>query len=921
MGTIPKASAAKAILLIMGVFWTLLIGTLTVSEVKDRRNDADELAASEVNVHYKWMIIFRRWVAVHGGVYVPVTAITPANPYLDVPERDITTPSGKALTLINPAYMVRLIYEMYGEESGTRGHITSLNPIRPANAADKWERAALTAIERGDVKDMSEHVTLDGKPYLRVLKPLYVESPCLQCHAQQGYKVGDVRGGISVSLPMEKFLVRRDAEIKETVKTHLSIWLLGVCGLGVSNWLLNIYVRRRDEAESKLLETNESLHSVMDNASNAIFAVSVTGEIQFVNRAAELAGGYPADEVIGSRFSQLLADDDAKAEGERVFNVCLAGKTYTGFEARIARKDGQVRTLLLNASPIFDSKGNVVRIVATADDITERKKAEEVETFMRRVTQTDNRIQSTFIAGKKPSEVFNEILDILVEFTQSEFGYVAEYFTENDGAPYLKSIAISAMTWTGEMKKLYEESRVTGLRFDNLDRIYGQSATTGEPYISNDVLHDPLSVGVPQGHPAMMSFMSLPIHKGKEMLAVLGLANRPGGYSRYLADAMEPLMSTCANMLDAVRDERVEKRRQEELLAAKEQAEEATKEKEMYVSLIAHDLKAPFTSAIGFLRLLAMDEGLQTKGKYGELMNATIHSAERAVNMIDEVLHISSFHMGGATIRKRFFDGFKAAFAVSANYHHVAVGKGVELVSEVAEGTRLYGDPVLLEEVLNNLVINAIKFSKKGDRITVFTPPGGQGAIAVKDTGAGIDEKFIPDIFRHDVKTSSIGTAGESGTGLGLPLCQDIMKAHGGALTVESSKGKGSVFYVKLPYKKPLALVADDDLAVRYILSIHLRDIGVDVVETENGEDALKAIKERNPDIALLDIYMPGIDGFELLRRIKQDPKTSGIHVIVMTSDNRLETREKVIRMGADDFIAKPVTEEEVIPRVRKFVG
>jgi PAS domain S-box-containing protein len=921
MVSMPTARTAKIIFILMGVFWTLSLGVLSLDRVQGMRQDADDLAASEVNVHYKWMIIFRRWVAFHGGVYVPVTATTPPNPYLDVPERDITTTSGKALTLINPAYMVRLIYEMYGDESGTRGHITSLKPIRPANAPDEWERAALVAIERGEAKDVSEHVMSGGKPYLRVLKPLYVEAPCLKCHAKQGYKLGDVRGGISISISLDKFIARRDAEIKETLETHLYIWLLGICGIGVSDWLLIGYIRRREEAEVKLMETNESLRSVMDNASNAILALNAKGEIQFVNKAAELAGGYPADKVIGRRFSQLLADDDAKAEGEKVFRVCLDGESYKGFEARIARKDGQVRILLFNVSPILDPGGKVIRIVATADDITERKQAEEAEALKRRVTETDNRMQSTFIAGKKPSDVFNEILDILVEFTQSEFGYVAEYLKEDGGEPYLKTLAISAMTWSGEMKKLYEESRRSGLRFDNLDRIYGMPAKTGEFYISNDVPHDPLSVGVPQGHPKMMSLMGLPIYKGKELLAVLGLANRPGGYRQLIADGMAPLLSTCANILDAVRDERMEKRRQEELVGAKELAEEATKEKEMYVSLIAHDLKAPFTSTIGFLRLLAMDEGLQTKGKYGELMDATIHSAERAVSMIDEVLHISRFHMGGATIRKRFFDGFKAAFAVSANYHHVAAGKEVELVSEVAEGTRLYGDPVLFEEVLNNLVINAIKFTKKGDRITVFTPPGDQGAIAVKDTGVGIDEKYLPNIFRHDVKTSATGTAGETGTGLGLPLCQDIMKAHGGALTVESAQGRGSVFYARLPYRRPLALVADDDLAVRYMLGIHLRDIGVDVIEAENGNDAFKAIKDRNPDIAMLDIYMPGIDGFELLKRIRQDMKTSGMHVIIITSDNRLETREKVIRMGADDFIAKPVTQEEVIPRVRKFVG
>lgn len=921
MIAIPAARTARIIFIVTGAFWTLLLVALSMDRVMDRHQNADELAASEVNVHYKSMLIFRKWVAVHGGVYVPVDEITPPNPYLDIPEREITTPSGKLLTLMNPAYVLRQVYEMYESESGVKGRLTSLKPIRPANAPDDWERAALMAIERGEAKEMSERLMIAGKPYLRMLKPFYVEKPCLKCHAKQGYKLGDIRGGISAIIPLEKFIVRRDAEIREMLETHLFIWILGVCGIGVSNWLLIGYIRRREEAENKLMETNESLRNVMDNASNAIVALNAKGEIQFVNKAAEVAGGYASDEIIGRRFRELLAGDDAKAEGERIFVSCLNGESRKGVQTRIVRKDGQIRILLFNLSPIFDTRGAVIRIVATADDITERKRAEEAEAMRRRVTETNSKMQSTFISGKKPNVVFDEIINILVEFTQSEFGFIAEYFRDDGGKPYLKSLAISDMAWSEETKKIYEESRVTGLRFDNLDRIYGMPAKTGEPYISNDVPHDPLSVGAPRGHPPIRSFMGLPIHKGKDLLAVLGVANRPGGYSRLFADGMAPLLSTCANILSAVRDERVERRRQEELLAAKDRAEEATKEKEMYISLIAHDLKAPFTSTIGFLRLLSMDEGIPIRGKYGELLDATIHGSERAVNMIDEVLHITRFHMLGATARKRFFDGFKAAFTVTANYHHVADGKGVELVNEVAEGTRLYADPVLVEEVLNNLVINAIKFTRKGDRITVFTPSGDLGSIGVKDTGVGVDEKMIPNIFRHDVKTTAIGTAGETGTGLGLPLCQDIMKAHGGALTVESVKGKGSVFTARLPYRKPLALVADDDLAVRYMIGIHLRDIGVSVVEADDGESALEALKSGGPDIALLDIYMPGIDGFELLKSVKKDPKTRDIHVIIITSDNRLETREKVIRMGADDFIAKPVTEEEVIPRVRRFLG
>ena len=145
--------------------------------------------------------VYRYWATLQGGVYVPVSDDTPPNPYLaHMPERDISTPSGKKLTLVNPAYMTRQVHALGLQKYGLRGHITSLNPIRPENESDSWEKEALLSFEKG-VQEVSALAPIDGETYFRYMRPFVTEKGCLKCHAAQGYKEGDIRGGISFSVP------------------------------------------------------------------------------------------------------------------------------------------------------------------------------------------------------------------------------------------------------------------------------------------------------------------------------------------------------------------------------------------------------------------------------------------------------------------------------------------------------------------------------------------------------------------------------------------------------------------------------------------------------------------------------------------------------------------------------------------------
>ncbi|MBF0292039.1 MAG: response regulator [Nitrospinae bacterium] len=356
------------------------------------------------------------------------------------------------------------------------------------------------------------------------------------------------------------------------------------------------------------------------------------------------------------------------------------------------------------------------------------------------------------------------------------------------------------------------------------------------------------------------------------------------------------------------------------LKKAKEQAEAATKLKDQFISLVAHDLRSPFNAMMGLLRLFVDSKPMLANEDDKKVLDSIFKSGDRMIDMIGQLLKISRLQTGKIVPQPRFFRGHNAAAVAIGSLGYAATQKGIEIINEVPPDMRLYADQSLFGEALLNLLSNAIKFCSRGDKITFFAPPSRPGVIAVRDTGRGIDEKRILDIFKHEVQTSTPGTVGELGTGLGLPYSRDIMLAHGGDITVESAPGEGSVFYAELPHVRPVALIVDDEVTARMLVRTLLERIGVGAIEVSDGKQALYAIKERRPHIIITDIDMPVMDGYDLLDRLKKDTETSGIPVIVMTAHNR-EMREKALRCGADDFVSKPIDLDDFIPRISRFVG
>ncbi len=213
--------------------WSLILLVSTFWDYQAVNEQAIRLARINTEVAIEKDIDYRNWVASKGGVYVEVTDNTLPNPYIDqqrVPNRDIETKSGQILTLINPAYMAREVHEYSSRHAHVQGHLTSLNPLRPENKADAWEAATLAKFETG-VMEYGELVRNNGRAEYRFMKALLMMPECVLCHAHQGYQLGDIRGGISATVPMDGELGFENPQTIKLLGIHGGIWIIGLLAI------------------------------------------------------------------------------------------------------------------------------------------------------------------------------------------------------------------------------------------------------------------------------------------------------------------------------------------------------------------------------------------------------------------------------------------------------------------------------------------------------------------------------------------------------------------------------------------------------------------------------------------------------------------------------------------------------------------
>ena len=488
---------------------------------------------------------------------------------------------------------------------------------------------------------------------------------------------------------------------------------------------------------------------------------------------------------------------------------------------------------------------------------------------------------------------------------------------------------------------------------------------SGEPLLINeDVTRTSSRLGFKAvGIPAA-SYLGVPIPVGEEVIGVLSVQSTEVA-NRFTADDQRLLTTIAASVGMAFRKAKLF----DELQASRQEAEQARKiaekandAKSAFLSTVSHELRTPLTSVLGFAKIIRkrLEDKIfplidrsdpkteKVSQQVSENLNVVISEGERLTHLINDVLDLAKIEAGKMEWNMgdvQMSEVMERALAATSS---LLDQKNLRLERNIAPDLPLvYGDHDKLIQVIVNLVSNAVKFTNDGAITCTVRVVNNEMEVNIADTGIGIapeDHKAVFEQFKQvggDTLTDK-----PKGTGLGLPICKEIVEHHGGRIWLESEPGKGSTFYFSLPLQKqavdkPLRfeallqqlkeqmanttlnkgtasiLVVDDDNSIRSLLQQELSDAGYLVEEAASGKEAIAAIRKKRPDLVILDIMMPEMNGFDVAAILKNDPQSMDIPIIVLSI---VQDKTRGYRIGVDRYLTKPINTSELFAEVGQLL-
>ncbi len=353
------------------------------------------------------------------------------------------------------------------------------------------------------------------------------------------------------------------------------------------------------------------------------------------------------------------------------------------------------------------------------------------------------------------------------------------------------------------------------------------------------------------------------------------------------------------------------KRAEEELKRSTRDLKELNETKDRFISIVSHDLRTPFSSIIGYTDLLLNEKNIddEKRTKYIQYIQ---ESSRSMLGLVNSLLDWTRLQTGRIKFEP---DRINAKHVVDKSIQILtgaAIQKKIKIVNELAKEFYIHADEGLLLQVFNNLVSNAIKFTKQEGNIVISAKASiekKQIEFIVKDDGIGIKEADIQKLFKIDTKFTTSGTAGEKGSGLGLSLVHDIIRKHGGDIWVNSDVGKGTQFIFSIPVASSYILLVDDMKTDRLLYSKLIKNLlpKYKILEAENGKVALDVIKQSLPALVITDHNMPVMNGYDFVKQLSITPLKYKPPIIVLSGDVNKSIETEYKEFGVEYVFSKPV--------------
>jgi len=577
----------------------------------------------------------------------------------------------------------------------------------------------------------------------------------------------------------------------------------------------------------------------------------------------------------------------------------------------------------------------------------------------RTVQQGSSAVMEIIVTSNELQETRHELLKKLLDLTNSDFGAYYTFDEDNNRFEHSGSIGI-----TSELLEPFSA--------DILEGQFGKALSTQQISIIKDIPSDTVfKFKTFSGTALPKEIITIPLVVKSRVQAIITLAS----LNEYSSESVEILNRSWVGINTAIsnlianeqtrqltetlntKNEELQSQAEElqsqteelqsqsgelqeqniELQAQREQVEQANRLKSEFLSNMSHELRTPLNSILALSRVLIMQASDRLSAEEGNYLEIVERNGKTLLSLINDILDISKIEAGKMDISTEQFSLSSTIQGITERFEVIAKEKGIVIEQNIPDDIEIDNDQGKVDQVLQNLINNAVKFTEHG-KVTISARTDDCNVfIDVTDTGVGVAEKELPFIFDEFRQVDGTSSRQFEGTGLGLAIVKRFTEMLGGNISVASKLGEGTTFSLTLPIKwqgsaettqlltltrqakqpprQETILVVDDEPDITEMIAGYLSNEGYGTLIATSGREALELAKTHHPLAITLDVMMPEMDGWEVLQKLKENPETVDIGVVIVSiSDNR----ETGFALGAIGHIAKPVDKEVLISEIRK---